>query len=124
MSKYIGIGFALSCSLVFIGCQGSNDSTTVTLESPTGTTKTQRVSLHVAGMREKQGLNCLGCENKVRDTLAELPGVGKKNVEVIFKEDVLRIRYDPSKITPQEMLAAIEKVEPELKFKGEIVTGP
>jgi copper chaperone CopZ len=51
----------------------------------------------------------------VQEALSGLPGV--KSIKVDLDRNLLRIRYDPEKVTPEKMLAAIAREE----FEGKIV---
>lgn len=63
--------------------------------------KEAKVTLHVYGM------TCASCKVTVRVTLERLNGVKKAVVNV--KEKRARVVYDPSKVSPQQMVEAVNK---------------
>ncbi len=52
------------------------------------------------------GMHCSGCETLVRDALEELDGV--LNVRVSHKDGNAVVEYEPSRVSPAEIAAAIE----------------
>ena len=63
---------------------------------------------------EVEGMTCGGCEAGVRTKVKKLEGV--TSVEASYKEGTARVVYDPAKVTPQRIIAAIE----ELGYKAEL----
>lgn len=63
-----------------------------------------------------QGMTCSGCAVGVKATVKRLPGVQK--VEASFEEGKAVVTYDPSKVTPEKIKPAIEK----LGYKAELQT--
>jgi copper chaperone CopZ len=51
----------------------------------------------------------------VQEALVGLPGIEK--VKVDLKKDLLHVRYDPSKVTKEQMVQAIAKLD----YEGKIV---
>lgn len=62
--------------------------------------ETQRVALHVDGM------TCGGCAISARAVLSRLEGV--RRAEVNYQQKRALVTYDPSKITPPRMIAALK----------------
>lgn len=62
---------------------------------------TQRVALHVEGM------TCGGCAISTRVVLNRLDGV--KKVEVSYEQKRALVTYDPSRVTPPQMIAALKE---------------
>ncbi|MDA2938367.1 cation transporter [Acidobacteria bacterium AH-259-A15] len=54
------------------------------------------------------GMTCGGCEVGVRMAVKKLDGIHK--VEASYKEGKATVKYDPSKVKPEEIKAAIEKI--------------
>lgn len=61
-----------------------------------------------------EGMTCGGCEAGVKAKVKKLAGV--ESVEASYKEGTARVVYDPAKITPQQIIAAIEQ----LGYKAEL----
>lgn len=61
----------------------------------------QRVALHVEGM------TCGGCAISTRAVLNRLEGV--KRAEVNYEQKRALVTYDPSKVTPPRMIAALKE---------------
>lgn len=61
---------------------------------------TQRVVLHVEGM------TCGGCAISTRAVLSRLEGV--RRTEVNYEQKRALVTYDPSKVTPPRMIAALK----------------
>lgn len=81
---------ALVLALLIFGCQDA---------LPPGAA---RAVLHVEGM------TCEGCESGVKAALERLEGV--REAEVSHKRSRTSVVYDPSKVGPRELLAAVESV--------------
>lgn len=54
-----------------------------------------------------QGMTCVSCEPTVKKALTKLPGVS--GVKVSYKTGEAVIEYDPEKVTPEQMIDAINK---------------
>jgi copper chaperone CopZ len=61
-----------------------------------------------------QGMTCGGCEVGVKMKVKKLAGV--ESVDASHKEGTARVVYDPSRVTPEQIIAAIE----ELGYKAEL----
>lgn len=61
-----------------------------------------------------QGMTCGGCEVGVKMKVKKLAGV--ESVDASYKEGSARVVYDPAKVTPKQIIAAIE----ELGYKAEL----
>ena len=53
--------------------------------------------------------------NVVQEALSGLPGI--EQVDVDLQKDLLHVRYDPAKVTREQMLQAIDK----LVYEGKVV---
>lgn len=60
----------------------------------------QEVDFKVAGM------TCQGCVRSVRNVLLTLPGVAE--VDVSLEDARARVRYDDSKVKPQQLKEVVE----------------
>lgn len=65
-----------------------------------------------------EGMTCGGCEAGVKAKVKKLAGVD--SVEASYQEGTARVVYDPAKVTPQQIIAAIEQLgyEAELEETG------
>ena len=54
-----------------------------------------------------EGMDCKGCEGKVRRALLEIDGVEK--AEVSYEESTANVTFDASKTTPDKISSALEK---------------
>lgn len=64
-----------------------------------------------------EGMRCLGCEAKITADLEELPGVSLAQVD--WQTRTATVRYDASRVTPEEMVRAIEQAG---KFQAKLKT--
>ena len=87
------IGALFLCFLLF-SCHHAQDA-------PSSGDAT-RAELHVEGM------TCEGCESGVKAALEKLEGV--QEAEISHKRSRATVTYDPAKVTPRELLAAVESV--------------
>ena len=71
-----------------------------------------QVTLHVEGM------TCGGCTIATRKVLTRLPGVARADVSYEQKQAV--VTYDPAKVTPAQMIAAVKT----LNYTATLVAGP
>lgn len=55
-----------------------------------------------------QGMTCGGCEVAVKRVVKKLDGVGE--VEASHREGRATVTYDPSKVTPEKIVQAIERL--------------
>lgn len=85
---------ALLLSLLLFGCHHVQDA-----PSSGDATKAE---FHVEGM------TCEGCESGVKAALEKLEGV--QEAEVSHKKRRTSVTYDPAKVSPRELEAAIESV--------------
>lgn len=83
---------ALFLSFLLFGCQHAQDA------SSSGTAT--RAEFHVEGM------TCEGCESGVKAALEKLEGV--QEAEVSHKQKRTSVTYDPARVSPRELEAAIE----------------
>lgn len=72
-------------------------------EPPQGTT-TQGVSMKTVIM-PIEGMSCSACAARVRRALTSIDGVA--DVEVNLAERNARVRFDPSKLSPDRLTAAV-----------------
>ncbi len=79
--------------------------------APVANTLSQ-VTLHVEGM------TCGGCTLATRKVLLRLPGVERADVSYERKQAV--VTYDPAKVTPAQMIAAVKT----LNYTATVVAGP
>ncbi len=63
-------------------------------------TETEKVKLKITG------LTCAGCASNLHKVLSETTGIFKNSVE--YPGDLAVVEYDPKKITPDEIIKAIE----------------
>lgn len=52
-----------------------------------------------------EGMSCVSCAARIKKTLASMNGVG--DVEVSLGERRARVRFDPSRVSPDRLAAAI-----------------
>ena len=78
-------------------------------ESPK--TKVTTSTFHVTGM------TCGGCEVGVRRVVKKLDGV--EEVEASYKEETAVITYQPEKVTPEQIIEAIESLGYSAELQGE-----
>lgn len=52
-----------------------------------------------------EGMSCVSCAAKIKKTLASINGIG--DVEVSLGERRARVRFDPSRLSPDRLIAAI-----------------
>lgn len=64
--------------------------------------RTERLTLQVEGMR------CGACAERIEDTVGRLEGVVSANVD--FEQTRAIVVYDPRRISPSRIIAAIEDV--------------
>jgi copper chaperone CopZ len=64
--------------------------------------KLATVTIHIEGM------TCGGCAVSVRQALAKRAGV--KSVEVSFEQKRAIVKYDPAKVTPEQLAEAINQI--------------
>lgn len=57
---------------------------------------------------EVVGMTCGGCEAGVKVKVKKLAGV--ESVEASYEKGIARVAYDPAKVTPQQIIAAIEEL--------------
>jgi len=57
---------------------------------------------------EIQGMHCAGCAVNVEQALKRLPGV--RFVEASFEKGEARVEYDPAKVSPEQLKAAIDRI--------------
>ncbi|MBI3949120.1 MAG: heavy-metal-associated domain-containing protein [Acidobacteria bacterium] len=55
-----------------------------------------------------EGMTCGGCAVSVHQVLAKREGV--KSVEVSFEQKRAIVKYDPAKITPEQLAEAINQI--------------
>ncbi|MFZ5625280.1 MAG: heavy-metal-associated domain-containing protein, partial [Gemmatimonadota bacterium] len=72
----------------------------------------QQVTFHVEGM------TCGGCAVATRKVLARLPGV--THADVSYEQQRAVVTYDPAKVNPAQMIAAIETLD----YTARLVAGP
>lgn len=53
-----------------------------------------------------EGMSCVACAARVKKTLTSIAGVG--DVQVSLAERNTRVRFDPSRIAPERLVAAID----------------
>lgn len=68
------------------------------------TSDIRRISIHLI----VKGMMCSGCQASVSSALEGIPGVS--NVEVSYSTGMVKLKYDPNRTTPEELIEAIEKV--------------
>ncbi len=69
----------------------------------------------VTSVFQVEGMTCGGCEAGVRMKVGKLEGV--ERVEASYREGKAEVTYDPERVTPDEIIAAIE----ELGYTAELV---
>jgi len=79
-------------------------------ENETAKSEPKTVTLKVTGM------TCGGCANTIHSALSKKDGV--LGNEVQYPGNVATVKYDPEKITEQEIIATIEKAG----YKAEVIT--
>ncbi|MBA3497498.1 MAG: heavy-metal-associated domain-containing protein [Gemmatimonadales bacterium] len=79
---------------------------------PPGANTLSQVTLRVEGM------TCGGCTLATRKVLVRLPGV--KRADVSYERRQAVVTYDPAKVTPAQMIAAVKT----LNYTATVVAGP
>ncbi len=74
-------------------------------------------SASVTSVFNVEGMTCGGCEAGVEYKVGKLDGV--ERVEASYKDSRAEVTYDPEKVTPDEIVAAIE----ELGYTAELLEG-
>ena len=73
------------------------------------------------GMQETviavKGMVCSSCSNAVEQAVKRLDGIGE--VRVDLKKDLVRVTYDPTKVTPRQMVETIRKAGYEARLPAE-----
>lgn len=82
--------------------------------SPTASAATRPVPVASAALADTvtlriKGMTCAGCTIATRKVLERLDGVAKADVSYATKTAV--VTYDPAKVTPQQMIAAVATLE-------------
>jgi copper chaperone CopZ len=54
------------------------------------------------------GMTCMGCVNTVANILRRQPGV--TSVDVTLEPGVATVTYDDARISPQQLMVAVERV--------------
>lgn len=70
-----------------------------------------QVTLHIDGM------TCASCSVAVRTALRRLEGV--RRAEVNVEEKRARVTYEPQRVTPEQMVQAIERLGYRARVEGE-----
>jgi len=65
-----------------------------------------------------EGMTCGACTTSVKIVLEKLDGVS--NVKVSFKDKQAVVRYDPAKVTPEQM---VEVIHGKLPYKAHMAEG-
>lgn len=99
MKKILFIAFSLV--LFSFQAEAQSDDKNNPLNPSAITQEGKVVKLKVTGM------TCSGCANHVFKVLKETKGVLDNYVE--YPGDVATVQYDPEKITPEDIIKAIEK---------------
>jgi copper chaperone CopZ len=74
--------------------------------TPSGDSQVRVASLNVKSMTVPvSGMDCALCAFPIKARLHELPGVGKVDVDV--PNGRVSVNYDPSRVKPEQLLAAI-----------------
>ena len=74
----------------------------------TGLASAGETSSNVTTTFEVQGMTCGGCEAGVKAKVKKLAGV--ESVEASYEQGTARVVYDPAKVTPEKIIAAIEEL--------------
>lgn len=80
----------------------------------TGLASAGETPSNVASIFKVQGMTCGGCEAGVKAKVKRLAGV--ESVEASYAQGTARVVYDPAKVTPEKIIAAIE----ELGYKAQL----
>lgn len=98
-----GQAFAVALSAVVLS--GVAGCTNAQAPNPTATqTAAQKASMSEI-IIPIEGMSCSACAARVKKTLTAIDGVG--DVEVLLAERGARIRYEPSKLSPARLVAAV-----------------
>ena len=97
-----GVGILIYLSAQVCGC-GSCEASATNTEVTTSIKKGNKtVKLKITGM------TCAGCSDHVTQTLEEVKGVSKVDLE--YPGDVATVEYDSKATNKEELIAAIEKI--------------
>ena len=101
MKKTLIIALVAFASVASFACfhASAAEKTAISMAKPKGTTKEVTFSVP---------LHCENCVTKVKENISFLKGV--KDLEVSLEKKIVRIVYDPSKITEEKLAEAIKKL--------------
>lgn len=104
----------VSSVILFVGiqicsCSTANAQTTSVNQQNNNESKT--INLKITGM------TCSGCSNNIHSALSKKDGILEN--EITFPGDVAIVKYDPNKITENEIIATIEKAGYKAEVKKE-----
>jgi copper chaperone CopZ len=85
------------------------------LASTAGALAAEERAATVTSLFKVEGMTCGGCEAAVERKVKKLDGVAA--VEASHEEGRARVTYDPKRVTPQRIVAAIE----ELGYSAELI---
>ena len=95
MKKTLNLGLILSLALLFTSLANAQ-------------TKEKAEANEVKSVKLKvTGLTCAGCASHLYKVLSETPGVIEN--EVKYPGDITVVKYDASKINPEEIIKSIEE---------------
>lgn len=99
--------FFVASQICGCGCKAQ------TIEKQPSAGESKSVTLKVTGM------TCGGCANRIDKALSQKDGILEK--EVKYPGDVAIVKYNPAKITEQEIISIIERTgyKAEVKKEGE-----
>jgi len=92
-----GVVLAVLGTLAFVGELSACDGQATRVSDPEAKLKTIQIPV--------EGMSCAACAARVKKALTSMGGVS--DVEVSLAERRVRIRFDPSRLSPDELVVAI-----------------
>jgi copper ion binding protein len=96
--NFVLILYLLSIPFAFAGCQ----------QNQSGNETSQMVNDEKKVTIPIEGMSCMSCVATVKKTLSGMDGV--KEVNVSLKDKNATVKFDPKKVTPEQLQEAINKL--------------
>lgn len=96
--RCVALVLAVAGTFALVSAISACDGRTTPVSNPAGHTRAVTIPV--------EGMTCAACAARVKQALASMDGVSE--VEVSLAERTARVRFDPSRRSPDELVAAIE----------------
>lgn len=97
------LSFLLIVILFIAACNNTTTSDQTNIENTEVIEATETVS--EIAIIKISGMHCAGCENTITTALTALDGV--KDAKVSVEMEAAKVKYDPAKVSPEDIKAAI-----------------